>query len=37
MSIRWVYGFNELDLASERCGGDWDEVRGASLEARERT
>jgi pyruvate,orthophosphate dikinase len=28
MSTRWVYGFDELDLASERCGGDWDEVRG---------
>ena len=25
---RWVYGFNELDEASEAVGGDWDEVRG---------
>ena len=28
MSARWIYGFHELDLASERCGGDWEEVRG---------
>ena len=28
MSTRWIYSFDELDLASERCGGDWDEVRG---------
>jgi pyruvate,orthophosphate dikinase len=28
MSTRWVYGFDELDFASERCGNDWDEVRG---------
>ena len=28
MSTRWIYGFNELDLASARCGDEWDEVRG---------
>ncbi len=28
MSTRWIYGFDALDAASERCGGDWDEVRG---------
>jgi pyruvate,orthophosphate dikinase len=28
MSTRWVYGFHELDEASETCGGDWEEVRG---------
>ncbi len=25
---RWVYGFDQLDEARERCGGDWDAVRG---------
>jgi len=25
---RWVYGFDELGAVNERCGGDWDEVRG---------
>ncbi|MBW2470641.1 MAG: pyruvate, phosphate dikinase, partial [Deltaproteobacteria bacterium] len=28
MSTRWVYGFHELDEASEAVGGDWDDVRG---------
>ena len=28
MSTRWIYGFDALDAASERCGGDWDAVRG---------
>ena len=28
MSAKWVYGFHELDAATERCGGVWDEVRG---------
>ncbi len=25
---RWVFMFDELDLAEERVGGDWDRVRG---------
>ena len=28
MSSRWIYGFDALDAASERCGNDWDAVRG---------
>jgi pyruvate,orthophosphate dikinase len=28
MSLRWIYGFDALDAASERCGEDWDAVRG---------
>jgi pyruvate,orthophosphate dikinase len=28
MSTRWIYGFDALDAASERCDGDWDAVRG---------
>ena len=28
MSTRWIYGFNALDAATERCGGEWDEVLG---------
>jgi pyruvate,orthophosphate dikinase len=28
MSPRWIYGFDALDAASERCGDDWDSVRG---------
>ncbi len=28
MSTRWIYAFDALEAASERCGGDWNEVRG---------
>ena len=28
MSKRWVYGFHELEEATEAAGGDWDDVRG---------
>ncbi|MDJ0791470.1 MAG: pyruvate, phosphate dikinase [Acidimicrobiia bacterium] len=28
MSQRWVYGFHELDEATEAVGGEWDDVRG---------
>jgi pyruvate,orthophosphate dikinase len=28
MSTRWIYSFDALDAATEKCGGDWDEVRG---------
>lgn len=27
MSTRWIYGFNDLDAAVERCGGELDDVR----------
>ncbi|NHZ70080.1 MAG: pyruvate, phosphate dikinase, partial [Proteobacteria bacterium] len=28
MAPKWVYLFDELDIASERCGGEWEDVRG---------
>jgi len=28
VSKRLIYAFDALDAASERCGGDWNEVRG---------
>jgi len=28
MSTRWIYSFDALDAATDKCGGDWDEVRG---------
>ena len=28
MSTRWIYSFDAIDAATEKCGGDWDEVRG---------
>ncbi len=28
MPTRWVYGFDDLDAASERCGSSWEDVRG---------
>ncbi|MDK1017851.1 MAG: pyruvate, phosphate dikinase [Actinomycetota bacterium] len=28
MSERWIYAFDDIDAAMERCDGDWDRVRG---------
>ncbi len=28
MSVRWIYGFDDLDEVVDRCNGDWEEVRG---------
>jgi len=28
MPTKWVYGFDELDTVNERCGDDWEKVRG---------
>ncbi|MEE8331993.1 MAG: PEP/pyruvate-binding domain-containing protein, partial [Acidimicrobiia bacterium] len=27
-STKWVYRFDQVDLAEDSVGGDWDEVRG---------
>jgi pyruvate,orthophosphate dikinase len=28
VATRWIYSFDALDAASDKCSGDWDEVRG---------
>ncbi len=28
MAVKWVYAFDEVDLAEEEVGGSWDDVRG---------